>query len=90
MSPPVSTLIILDISPEIKAKRCILEIVDTVQSNNPQIFGVKPAFDGKKNISHSSPVVKRGFSPTDLRGPSMSIPSLFAWLHKWNLSIYSQ
>lgn len=49
-----------DISPEIKAKRRILEIVDAVQSSNPQIFSVKPAFDGGKNIYSFRPLLPGG------------------------------
>lgn len=52
--------IIPDISPEIKAKRRIFEIVDAVQSNNPQIFGAKPAFDGQKNIFSFRPLFPGG------------------------------
>lgn len=46
----LTELIISAITPEVKAKRRILEIVDMVQSGNPHIFGAKPVFDGKKNI----------------------------------------
>ena len=55
----LSLLIIMiapDISLEIKAKWCILEIVNTVQTNNPQIFGTKPAFNGGKNIFSFTPL----------------------------------
>lgn len=52
--------IIPDISPEIKAKRRIVEIVHAVQSNNPQIFGHKPAFDGQKNIFSFKPLFPGG------------------------------
>ena len=44
------------ITPEIKAKRRIFEIVDTVQVNNPHIFATKPAFDGMKNIFSFRPL----------------------------------
>lgn len=47
----------VDISPEIKARRRIFEIIDAVQSNNPQIFGAKPAFDGNKNIFSFRPLI---------------------------------
>ena len=49
-----------DIDPEIKAKRRIFEIIDSVQSNNPHIFAVKPAFDGKKNIYSFKPLFPGG------------------------------
>lgn len=49
-----------DIDPEIKAKRRIFEIIDTVQSNNPQIFRTKPAFDGMKNIFSFKPLFPGG------------------------------
>jgi hypothetical protein len=53
-------LTVSDITPEIKAKRRILEILNAVQSNNPQIFGVRPAFDGGKNIFSFRPLLPSG------------------------------
>lgn len=49
-----------DINPEIKARRRIFEIIDAVQSNNPEIFRIKPAFDGKKNIFSFKPLFPGG------------------------------
>lgn len=46
-----------DISPEIKAKRRIFEIINTVQTQNPEIFSPRPAFDGKKNIFSFRPIL---------------------------------
>jgi len=73
----------LDISPEIKARRRIFEIVDAVQSGNPRIFSIRPAFDGKKissPLGHSSLVEKQVFSLASRgRGPSMNILVTFAW-----------
>jgi hypothetical protein len=52
--------ILTDISPEIKAKRRIFEIINIVQSDNPQTFATKPAFDGKKNIFSFKPLFPDG------------------------------
>lgn len=49
-----------DIAPEIKAKRRIFEIINTIQVQNPQIFSTKPAFDGKKNIFSFKPLFPSG------------------------------
>lgn len=49
-----------DIAPEILAKRRIFEIIDTVQTENPNIFATKPAFDGKKNIFSFKPLFPGG------------------------------
>jgi hypothetical protein len=49
-----------DIVPEILAKRRIFEIVNSVQLDNPQIFTIKPAFDGKKNFFSFSPLLPGG------------------------------
>lgn len=49
-----------DIAPEIKAKRRIFEIIDAVQLNNPHIFAIKPAFDGRKNIYSFRPLFPGG------------------------------
>jgi hypothetical protein len=49
-----------DIDPEIKAKRRIFEIFNTVQTDNPDTFGIRPAFDGKKNIYSFKPLIPGG------------------------------
>ncbi|KAF9790389.1 Piwi domain-containing protein [Thelephora terrestris] len=48
------------IIPEIKARRRLVEIVDAVQSSNPEIFRVKAAFDGNKNIYSFKPLFAGG------------------------------
>jgi hypothetical protein len=45
-----------DITPEIKAKRRIFEIINTVQTDNAHVFGTKPVFDGRKNIYSFKPL----------------------------------
>jgi len=49
-----------DITPEIKAKRRIFEIINAVQLNNPGIFAIKPTFDGMKNIFSFKPLFPGG------------------------------
>jgi len=50
----------IDITPEIKARRRIFEIIDAVQMDNPHIFATRPAFDGKKNIYSFKPLFPGG------------------------------
>ena len=49
-----------EIDPEIKAKRRIFEIFNTIQTENPDIFSTRPAFDGKKNIFSFRPLIPGG------------------------------
>jgi hypothetical protein len=49
-----------DISPQILAKRRIFQIIDLVQTGNPQVFSTRPAFDGMKNLFSFTPLLSSG------------------------------